>query len=296
MPTRRAWFPLLAAGCLFAATSRVEAEDGPTPQEDLRSKLKAQVEKILKLMRENEAALLEASTAGGVAPKGPEVKVPDLPPSPTPPPPDGGGSGQGNPGGAAGGSPPGGGPAGGAPPSGGSNGGAAGGGPGRGEEIRKRLDELIQGQQQGASKIPDELEQLVKMVPMGKSGGSPGSGDPSGGKSGEQPDSPEAREAKRLKELQEKEQPSGKDGHDPKSGEKPPEGENHGRPPGESEPKPPEDPNDPTRTPWKAELPPEWRSSESGGGLESLPGRLGDIIREYLKNLHRQTTPGTPPR
>ena len=44
------------------------------------------------------------------------------------------------------------------------------------------------------------------------------------------------------------------------------------------------------------ELPPEWRSSESGGGLEQLPGRLGEIIRQYLENLHRLTKPGATGR
>ena len=151
MLLRRAWLPLFAAGCLGFAARPARAEDGPpSPQDDVRAKIKAQVEKILKLMRENEAALLEASTAGGAAPKGADVKVPDLPPAPTgtTPPPEGGGNGQGNDG---------------ASGSQGKGGGST--GPATGEEIRKRLEELINGQQKGAAKIPDELAELVKMVP-----------------------------------------------------------------------------------------------------------------------------------
>jgi hypothetical protein len=156
MLLRRAWFPILAAGCLSLAARPARAEDGPTPQEDTRAKVKAQVEKMLKLMRENEAALLEASSAGGNAPKGPDVKVPELPPSPSGQNPQGGGEQGGNGSGANGGTPPSGGSSnGGTPPNGGN----------RGEEIRKRLDELIQGQQQGSGKIPGELETLIEMVP-----------------------------------------------------------------------------------------------------------------------------------
>jgi hypothetical protein len=142
---------LLAAGCLAVAAPYARAADEAGP-EDPRAKLKAQVEKILKLMRENEAALLEASTAGGAAPKGPDVKVPDVPPAPgspeTPPPGTPPPSGQG---------------------SDGANGGAAGGSSGSpgtsGADARKRLEEIIKGQQQGASRIPEELAELVRMIP-----------------------------------------------------------------------------------------------------------------------------------
>jgi hypothetical protein len=150
MPFSRSLTALLAAGCLAIAAPAARAADEAGP-EDPRAKLKAQVEKILKLMKENETALLEASMAGGAAPKGPDVKVPDVPPAPgapgspeTPPP------GAPPPSGASGSE--------GTPPGGGS--------PGtRGEEIRKRLDEIIKGQQTGSSRIPDELAELVRMIP-----------------------------------------------------------------------------------------------------------------------------------
>jgi hypothetical protein len=141
---------LLAAGCLFLAAPLARADDAPPP-DDLKAQLKAQVEKILKLMRENEAALLEASTAGGAAPKGPDVKIPEPPTNPGgtgTPPPSGDKTGSGSAGGANGG--------------GGNGSGTAG---TRGDEIKKKLEELIKGQQQGASKIPDEIANLVKMIP-----------------------------------------------------------------------------------------------------------------------------------
>ena len=146
MPFSRTLTALLAAGCLTVAAPYARAADEAGP-EDPRAKLKAQVEKILKLMRENETALLEASMAGGAAPKGPDVKVPDVPPAPgapgapETPPPSGAGS-EGTPSG--------------------SGSGSAG---TRGEEIRKRLDEIIKGQQSGSNRIPDELAELVRMIP-----------------------------------------------------------------------------------------------------------------------------------
>jgi hypothetical protein len=150
MPRSRSLTALLAAGCLFVAAPYARAADEPGP-EDPRAKLKAQVEKILKLMRENETALLEASMAGGAAPKGPDVKVPEVPPAPGAP-----------------GAPPETSPPGTPPPSGaGSEGTPSGGGSAgtRGEEIRKRLDEIIKGQQSGSSQIPEELAELVRMIP-----------------------------------------------------------------------------------------------------------------------------------
>lgn len=137
---------LLAAGCLFLAAPLARADDAPPP-DDAKAKLKAQVEKILKLMRENEAALLEASTTGGAAPKGPDVKIPEPPPNPSGTPPQSGENG-------------------GAGTNGGNTGGSNGGNAGaRGDEIRKRLEELIKGQQSGSSKIPGEIAELVKMIP-----------------------------------------------------------------------------------------------------------------------------------
>ncbi|MFM8980011.1 MAG: hypothetical protein ACKOSS_06065, partial [Planctomycetia bacterium] len=64
---------------------------------DLERKIKEQMEKVLRLMRENEEALLKASQQGGSAPTGPDIPIPPLPPAPS------GGSPQGAGGAGAGG-------------------------------------------------------------------------------------------------------------------------------------------------------------------------------------------------
>src|SRR5690349_22574580 len=89
-------------------------------------------------MKENEAALLEASRQGGRRPDGPDVKPPE-PPEGTPPPAMG--------------------PPEGAPPEGGGEPGA------RGQEIRKKLEELVQTTQDKGGSIPKEIEELIKMIP-----------------------------------------------------------------------------------------------------------------------------------
>ena len=51
-----------------------------------------------------------------------------------------------------------------APPQGG--GGPAKGGEPSGEEIAKKLEELISGQRKEGGSIPTEIEELVKMIPL----------------------------------------------------------------------------------------------------------------------------------
>ena len=136
---------LAGAGLCFPAPL-ARAEDGPVgPEggvdgeekaEDVEAEIKAQMDKILRLMRENEKALLEASVAGGGRPQGVEVQPPpgssesaamaEPPPAGTPPP--------------------------GTPPQG-------------GEEVRRRIEELVRSTQQQGGTIPGELENLVKMIP-----------------------------------------------------------------------------------------------------------------------------------
>ena len=118
-------FALLLAGVLaFGARGAAAApEDG---QEDLKAKIKQQMEKILSLMKENEAALLKATTTASARPSGVEVPVPE---------------GQQD------------------PKSAKAGGGAA------GEEVRKKLEELILGSQHASGEIPKELEELVRMIP-----------------------------------------------------------------------------------------------------------------------------------
>ncbi len=282
----------LALGAVLALplAPSLHAEEGPEG-EDPRQKLKAQVEKVLRLMRENEEALLKASTQGGEAPKGPEVPIPDVPPGPPPPQgqPQGnggtGGSGQGGTG--QGGSGQGGTGQGGA----GQGGGSAG---AEGEEARLAMEELLKGAGEGGAsgRIPGELEELIRMVPQGSGGG--GSGEGQGGGKGEQ-ESPEAREAERRKQLEEQQRREQE-----KSGQKPEGGQRNPNDPGERAEKDPEDPppaaQDPNVKSWHAALPPELREFFAGGGLEKLPPRLRKIVEDYQRSLDRQTRPpeGTP--
>jgi hypothetical protein len=125
---------LLALGSFAARPASAEDES----EGDLRQKIQKQMEKILQLMRENEKALLVASSGGEADPTSPEVVVPPGEASKE--------SGE--------------------KPSGEPSGGAAGGDPGtRGEEIRRRLEEVLSGQGAKSRAIPRELEELVKMIP-----------------------------------------------------------------------------------------------------------------------------------
>ena len=135
---RSALLLVLAGVVAFAAPAW--AEDEGAPPDDLQAKVKKKLEKVLKLMRENEEALLKLSTGSAAAPK----KV-DLEPPPQ--------DGSGNSGSASDGE------------SGSSSGGSQGAGA-SGEDVRKKLDEMIKGQQGAGGKIPDELKQVVEMIPL----------------------------------------------------------------------------------------------------------------------------------
>lgn len=130
---RRRW-PFLALALAAIGATPAYAEDGATP-EDPMAKLRAQAEKVLKLMRENEDALLKASATGGQAPKGPDVPIPELPPTPGAGEPQGGAQG------------------------GGTQGGAA------GEGAKKSMEELIRALSEQGGMIPRELEELMRMIP-----------------------------------------------------------------------------------------------------------------------------------
>lgn len=117
---------LLLAGA-FAFGSRGAVAGPEEGQDDTRAKIKKQMEKILSLMRESEAALLKATTSASGQPTGVEVPLPDGQ-QPTK-------SGQASGAGAA------------------------------GEEVRKQLEQLILGSQRAGGEIPKALEELVRMIP-----------------------------------------------------------------------------------------------------------------------------------
>jgi len=116
------------------ARAEGEGEEGPSAVE---KEIRAQMEKVLELMKANEAAILEASKRGGEKPAGVEVEKPIAPEAPKSPESSankGDGSDSTSPG-------------------------------ARGEDAKKKLDELIRVTKQRGSTIPGELEELVKLIP-----------------------------------------------------------------------------------------------------------------------------------
>ncbi len=240
---------LLAAPRLARAAD--EGEEGPT---SIEQKLKAQMEKILRLMRENQKALLEAARGSGKKPDGVEVPVPDDP---------SGMGGAGSDAGMEGGRPPEGGtpPPGGTPPAG-----------GRGEDIRRRMEEILKTTEQKGGAIPQELEELVRMIPRqsgsGQGGPPPPPGEPR--KPGETPKPEDGKEG-------EKDKP--KDGSQP---EKKPEDQRGSQKPPESDTGPQRSDDTP---PWITELPEETRRMITGGSIEKVPERYRALVERYQKWL-----------
>ena len=136
-------FLFLLTGCLLtfavAFPRAAWAEDEGAQPDDVQARVKKKLEKVLKLMRDNEAALLKLSTGQAAVPKKVDIEPP--------PQNDGGSAGEGSKG------------------AGSSSGGASGGGL-SGEEISKKLDEMIKGQRGAGGTIPDELKQVVQMIPL----------------------------------------------------------------------------------------------------------------------------------
>ena len=119
---------------LFAPAAHAEEEAGG----DLKKKIQAKMEKILELMRENEAALLKLSTGKAAATKKVDVEVPEA---------DGKkGSGQKGAEGASG-----------------SAGSAGAKGDGA---AAKEIEKLLETLSKKGGIIPDEIKQLVEMIPL----------------------------------------------------------------------------------------------------------------------------------
>ena len=240
---------LCAALALAVPSGRAFADgEGEESGESIEQKIKAQIEKIIKLMRENEKALLEASRGSGKKPDGVEVKPPDVPGMESPPPPDGT-----------------------APPL-------------RGDDVRKRLDELLKTSQGSGASIPKELEELVKMIPT-RSGQGQGQNqpDPNPGESG----STKPRDGNR--------QDKPEDGKDPKGAQKP---ESPAKKPGDKTAgKPPDgeksDPLHDDAPPWLVNLPEEYRSMITSGDTEHVPQRYRHLVEAYAKWLADHYKGGT---
>jgi hypothetical protein len=120
---------LLAAACASLVCGVAAAEDGEERGADAVSEVRTQAEKVLRLMRENEAALLEASRAGGEAPPAVKVEPPagaEAKRDPTTP---------------------------------------SGSGGDDDAKRRARLDEVVRESVERGRSIPKELEELVRMIP-----------------------------------------------------------------------------------------------------------------------------------
>ena len=242
---------LLAAALLLAVPAGRAFAEGEEGGESIEQQVKAQIDKIIKLMRENEKALLDASRGSGKKPDGVEVKPPDTAAMESGTPPAG------------------------EPP------------PLRGEEVRKRLDELLKTSQGSGAAIPNELEALVKMIPVtggqGQGQGQQGEPDPKPGTSGSteprdanRPDKPEA--AKDPKEASKPENPAQKPGE--RGSTKPPDGE-------KSDPTGNDDP------PWLVNLPEEYRRMITSGDTEKVPPRYRHLVEDYAKWLADHAKGGT---
>ena len=246
---------LLAAFSLLGPCGAALADgdgEGGEGAEGIQQKVKAQVEKILKLMRENEKALLEASRGSGRKPEGVDVKPPE-PPSAMQQdaaPPEG------------------------APP------------PLKGEDVKKRLEELLKTSQGSGASIPKELEDLVKMIPvMSGQGQGQGPPDPSPGSGSTEP-----RKTKDLPDPQDGTEPKGaqkpKDpakGDYEKGAQKPPDGD-------KSDPAHPEEPS------WLVSLPEQIQRMITGGDTESVPQRYRHLVEAYQKWLAEHAKGGTTGR
>src|SRR5262245_43423497 len=121
----------LFGAATFAPSARAddEGEEGGDAQ-GTEKKIKEQMDKIVRLMRENEKAILAASQGSGKRPEGANVETPpsDGSSTATPKPSN--------------------------PNSEGSDGSPA----GRGDEIKKKMEELLRTTQDGGGSIPKELE------------------------------------------------------------------------------------------------------------------------------------------
>jgi hypothetical protein len=263
---RRRFGPALAAILVaafagaVAAPARAEDGEGEEGEEaegdDVSARIREQMEKIARLMRENEEALLEASRVGGRDPGPVEVTPPptpesaDSPEGAAPPrhqPPEGI-------------APP---PEGGTPRE-------------RGEEIRRRMDDLIRGSSERGGRIPRELEELVRMIPRQRGQGSP---DPNAPK--------EEAERRRREGPKEPEETSGEQ-KKPEDGQPRPTEEPQSGPPPEGGAG---DPARPDVPPWIQELPPEVRRKIVAQDFESVPEAYRTLIRRYLRWLAEQSNP-----
>ncbi|MCC7139655.1 MAG: hypothetical protein IT460_14625 [Planctomycetes bacterium] len=240
-----------AAALAFATAPTARAEDGEGGTEALEQEIRAQMEKVLTLMRENQQAILKAAHGGGGKSSSVDVTVPPAPESGAKAPP----TAMGEP-----------------PPAGGSSGGGA------GDDARKTMEELIRATSEAGGIIPGEIESLIKLIPVSGGGG--------GGGGGEDPqNSPQRRDLPDPDDAQSKKKDPSGDPKDPQKrpdkpdgSTKPPEG-GTGDPSRSSEPA------------WFAELPAEYRRAIVTGQADALPPRYRPLIERFRRWLAEKATP-----
>ncbi len=252
------FFATLAIGLVGVPTRSVRADDPPPEGGDPQAKVEAKMKEIVRLMRENGQAILEASKGGTSKPKGVTVEPPPAPPGGvappggTPPPPDG------TSGGMEGGAP------------GGTSDGPNGSGPGG--EIRRRMEEIVEQASKTSASIPRAIEELIRMIPKKKSGPpSGGSGQPGSDPRGQRdPNKPGGDEPKTGEK------------DEPKPSERDPKSRDGDKPPADAERDRPKDDDTPA---WAAELPPEVRRSAVNADLEKVPPEYREKLIRYQKWL-----------
>ena len=132
-----ALFGLLAAAIAFSPSAYAEEGEGGGANDELKKKIQQKMEKILELMRENEAALLKLSTGKAAETKKVDVEVPE-----------GTSSAKKDPKGSDGAS------------------GEKGKSGSKGEAAGKKIEELLAGLSKKGGSIPDEIKQLIEMIPL----------------------------------------------------------------------------------------------------------------------------------
>jgi hypothetical protein len=260
-PSARRWRVAFLATSAVAATLAfapfARADDGDGEGESVEKKVRAQMEKVLELMRSSEKQLLEASRVGGKKPDAPEVKPPDAPTRPSNPPPEGGSQGT--------------------PPPSPSSGGPAGGADSDGERARKALEEVLR----SGAKVPHELEELVRMIPRKSSQSSSSDAPPDPDPQANSQSEPRRADQKPEDDPQSAEKSKGKK-DEPKDGQPNPKDKPDSTPSGQGEKG---DPATSDLPPWIVNLPEKAREYIVNGDPARAPPAYRDLIVRYHKWL-----------
>ena len=141
-----------------------------------------------------------------------------------------------------------------------------------GEEIRRRMEEILEQAKKTGAAIPKEIEELIRMIPKKKMG------PPSGGPGQPESESRGQRDPNKPKDGE----PKTGEKDDPKKGDRDPKNHDGDKPPPDGEKERPKGDDTP---PWLAELPPEVRQSIVNSDPAKVPPEYRDRLIEYQKYL-----------